>query len=281
MSKVFSARFVIVGCGPLVTPGDFDVFGDVIDASLDGYSVTDVAPYDIFFDENMLNGLHNRYRVLTVVATGPSAYSGGNLSSIHLTARYDDDGAYDSNGPAASQGIIGAATSLGTSEIPSWTMQGVSESLIARASNINMRRIVSPAVSSVALQKRMKNTSASTIAAGVAVSKMSDGGITASDSDVSTAMQFVGISAEAINSGSFGVVKLAWPNIAGIMLGRGFLSGSNVYMSETTGQFAGSASDFTLDNDRILRIGIADCSDSEQSSAAKDLLMFVQAIGKY
>lgn len=144
MSKVFSARFTIVGASPLPTPGDFDVYGDVVDQSLDGYSRSDVLSGDIFFDENMMTGLHSRYVVLSVVATGPSAYPGGNVNSVHLTSRYADVGDYDENGPAASEGAISRASAKGLSEIPAWSVQGVSESLTTRARNIDMRYVVDP-----------------------------------------------------------------------------------------------------------------------------------------
>lgn len=286
MSKALSARFSIIGAGPLATPGEFEVFGDVIDSSLDGYSVSDVIAGNVFFDENIMTGLHNRYKVLSVVATGPSAYSGATPNSIHLNSVYEDEGSFDPDGPAASQGIICAETSLGMVEVPSWTVQGISEQIVTRARNIDMRKIMNPAIlaasgGGVSFQKSMKNTSGVIIPAGTPVSKMSDGGITASDSDISTSMVFVGITGALIGIGSFGNVLVPCPNMAGVLTGKGFASGDNVYMSETTGQFAKSAGDFTGQNDRIVRIGIADCADGEISGTAKDLLMFIQVIGKY
>lgn len=146
MSKVFAARFSIIGAGPLPTAGEFEVFGDVVDQSLDGFSVSDVAAGDSFFDENLMNGNHNRYVVLSVINTGPSAYWGAGPNSIHLYAKYEDAGAYDENGPAASEGIICRTSSFGMSEIPPWTIQGISEAITTRARNIDMRQVIDPSL---------------------------------------------------------------------------------------------------------------------------------------
>lgn len=286
MSKVFAARFSIIGAGPLVTPGDFEVFASVIDSSLDGYSVSDVTTGDLFFDENLMNGQHTRYQVLSVVGTGSGAFGGAGANSIHLNSRFADEGVYDPSGPAAGEGLICKPTSLGISELPAWTIQGLSESLVTRARNIDMRKVIDPAIvagggGSASFVKSMKNTSGVSIPAGTPVAKKSDGGITASKSDDPTAVQYIGITSVTIADAAFGDVNVPWPNIAGVLTGKGFASGDNVYMSENTGAYAKDPSDFTGSNDRIIKVGIADCTSGVLSGVATDLLMFTQVIGKF
>lgn len=279
MSKSFAARFSIIGAGPLVNPGEFEVFGDVIDQSLDGYSVADVSTDDLFFDENLLTGLQNRYKVLSVIATGSGAYPGGNSNSIHLYSRWDDEGAYDVAGPAACEGVICKPTPVGISEIPSWTIQGISEGITARARNIDMRYIINPSLNP--LVKKVKyNGSLSTILLHQPVALKSDGTVVLADADGLDNQMLIGFALENISVGGKGVILLSNPNAVGVIAGAGFTPGDTIMLSKTPGALTNNLNIFDPNTDTILKVGIADCADGIQSAIATDLIMSLEVLSK-
>ena len=141
MSRAFTAKFTIVGSGPIAPgPDTFEVFGDIVDLSLAGYSVTDAIVGDIFFDVNSLTGVTNRYVVTSIITTGSGAYGGGNSNSIHLYCKWDDQGPYDPSGPEAGDGAISASTpSHHLAELPTVSGHGISESLQVSMENTDTR----------------------------------------------------------------------------------------------------------------------------------------------
>jgi len=278
MSKVFAARFSIIGSGPLVTPGDFEVFGHVIDQSLDGYYVGDVAANDIFFDENILTGQHNRFKVLSVVATGSGAFGGANSSSIHLYARWDDQDVYDPNGPAGCEGIICKPTPLGISELPAWTIQGVSEGIIARARNIDMRYVIDPALNHIT--KIKYNGSLALIPAFKPVALKSDGTIVLADADGLNTQVLIGFTLESIDVGNKGKVLLTATNAPGVLIGLGFAPNETILLSKTPGVLTNDFNSFDINTDTIMKVGIADCANDTQSSVATDLIMMTEVLSQ-
>jgi len=292
MSKAFSARFNILGAGATGQPDEFDVFGTVVDQSLDGFSVADVQVDDLIFDENILNGQHTRYKVTSIVATGSGAFGGAGPNSIHCIAVFDDDGSAPVSGPAASSGAICKSSDLGIAEVPPFTIQGISEALQCRMRNIDMRKVVDPSIVDAGsggsggtptspFEKNMLNNTGSGIVAGTPVAKKPDGGIVPSKSDDATAKNYIGITKEAIANNAYGAVLMAWPNAVGVLNGLGFSTGANVYMSEVSGEFANAPGDFNDNNDRLVKVGIADCASDSASATATDLIMFTQVIGSF
>ena len=193
MSKVFSARFEILGNG-LSQPGIFQVFANAIDPTLAGYSVTDIIVGDVFFDENIMTGDTNRYRVTQIFGTGSSSFQGAGPISIRLLAAWDDDGDFDPAGPAAGTGYISRATVHGRlAEVPAWTIFGISEPLAARVASINGRVGIAPRIGASAISKIMVSGSFDPIPTGTPVSKRVDGKIVPADSDSSTGQIYVGV----------------------------------------------------------------------------------------
>jgi hypothetical protein len=125
--------------------------------------------------------------------------------------------------------------------------------------------------------KVMQNGSGSTIAAGVPVSKKSDGTIVPADSDAASGQVFVGITNASIANGATGDVTIIGPNIAGAITSLGFAVGSDVFIGEAGG-FVDDVSGFAGDNDSVIRVGIADCSAGSASATANDIILFTEVM---
>lgn len=240
MSKAFQARFEVVGSGPTATPNEWDVFGNVVDSSLDGWSVADVAITNLIFDENILSGAHNRYKVTSVVVRGAGAYGGAGANSIHLTALWNDEGTPDPAGPAACQGVICASSSAGLSEVPPFTIQGVGESIVCRMRNVDNRFVVNPGISGAssgtALVDLFHNNSGVSIAAAKAIYIKTDGTVDLADADFSDDRgEFAGITLESIADGSNGRVAYMG-KVEGILSGKGFAHNARIYLSQIAGE---------------------------------------------
>lgn len=121
-----------------------------------------------------------------------------------------------------------------------------------------------------ALNKVMENQSGSTIPLNALVAKLANGTIAQADSDGNA--NVIGIAQAAIPNLSTGTVRLLGPNIAGVLTGLGFAPGQSVYMSETTGHYTTNINSFTGSNDRLVRVGIADCAAGFASTTVVDLL---------
>ena len=277
MSKVFSARFTILGSIPLANPGDFEVYGEVVDASFDGYLPSDVGPDDLFIDENIFSGAHNRYKVLSVIATGSGAFAGANYNSIHLNARWDDDGSYDPNGPVG-VGVIGKPTPLGISELPAWTLQNVSEAVIARARNIDMRYVIDPALNHIT--KIKYSGSLDLIPAFKPVALKSNGSIVLADADGLNTEVLIGFTLEPIAVGGKGKVLLTATNAPNVLSGLGFAPNETILLSKTAGVLTNDFNSFDINTDTIMKVGIADCANDTQSSVATDLIMMTEVLSQ-
>jgi hypothetical protein len=127
------------------------------------------------------------------------------------------------------------------------------------------------------IEKTMENGAGSTIPAYTPVSKKIDGTIVHADSDATDGQRFIGITGEEILSGATGTVKLVGQNLAGAISGLGYSVGDDVYLSESGG-YTNDPNSFTGDNDSIIRVGIADCSEGSASSTATDLIMFSEVL---
>lgn len=218
MSRVFSARFDIQGSISTVNPGEFDLFGEVVDLSLDGFSVSDVQIGDLVYDENTLDGTHNRYQVTQVIATGPgSIFGGGGVNACHLLVVFDDAGTFPPAGPAAGTGAICRSTpNQNLSEVPSESLKGISESLATRIRNIDNRVVIDPVLGSgsgvgtgSSLLAEYENNSGSTINALTPVRSIS-GGIADVDPSVeSHVTRILGVVNQQINDGFSGDVTFS------------------------------------------------------------------------
>jgi hypothetical protein len=144
MSKKFNARFDIVGASDLGS-GIWEVIGEVIDSTLEGWSVTDVQIGDAFVDESPFFGTYNRWKIVTIEDVGTSAYPGATTNGIRVHSIWDDEGAEDLNGPAAGTAFIGR-TSLNKKliEIGSVSLQLISEPLQTKLQSINNRAFIDP-----------------------------------------------------------------------------------------------------------------------------------------
>ena len=130
---------------------------------------------------------------------------------------------------------------------------------------------------SASIEKTMESSHTSAIPINTPVSKKTDGTIVPADSDAADGQVFIGITSEEIASGSQGIVKLVGQNITGALTGLGFAVGDDVYLAETGG-YTNDPNSFTGDDDSIIRIGVADCSEGTASSTANDLIMFPEVL---
>lgn len=220
MSKVFSARFSIQGSIDTGTPGEFDVFGDVVDQSLDGFSVSDVQVGDLVYDENVLDGSITRWVVTQVVATGPgSIFGGGGATACHLVVQFDDEGTTPSSGPAAGTGAIARSSDGGLAEVPSQSTKGISEALSNQIRNIDNRTIVDPVIvgggggggestSTKVIQNNYTNSSGGTILALKPVRSSSGTLATVDPSIEAHVLSILGVTKTNISNGVAGTVVL-------------------------------------------------------------------------
>lgn len=126
--------------------------------------------------------------------------------------------------------------------------------------------------SSNPLQKQMQNLSGVTIPINATVAKLVNGGIAAADSDAAGKTKVIGIARESIANNIVGTVGLLGPNWDGAVAGLGFSPGDLIYMAESSGAYTNNISSFTGGDDRLVRVGIADCASGTASPVATDLL---------
>lgn len=116
------------------------------------------------------------------------------------------------------------------------------------------------------------------IAANRPISKRSDGKVIDADSDGVDAQNFIGYSLQsAAGDGSPLNTLLAGPNLAGALVGLGFMTGEVIYLSESGG-YTNDINSFTGANDTIVRVGVADCAASVASGTAVDLIGFTNVL---
>jgi hypothetical protein len=127
--------------------------------------------------------------------------------------------------------------------------------------------------------KQMQNNTGSPIAAGVPVSKKSDGSIVPADSDAADGQAYCGVTSEVIAaSGGLGDVAVVGQNIVGAITALGFTPGTDVFLSETAGTYTDNPASFTGGDDSIIKVGLADCSAGVASATANDLIMFTEVL---
>lgn len=122
------------------------------------------------------------------------------------------------------------------------------------------------------LVKLMQNLSGATILANAEVAKLPNGGIAAAGSDTVGRMNVIGIAKADILNNAIGSVGLFGPNQEGVLTGTGFAPGDKVYMAESNGAYTNDLNSFSGGNDRIVRVGIADCAAGTASATVVDLL---------
>lgn len=127
------------------------------------------------------------------------------------------------------------------------------------------------------LIKQKQNLSGELIPSGKPVALMIDGSIARADSDTPSVAVFIGIALEDIADGEMGNVLLIGPNVAGAVTGHGFAPRDPVFLAEDR-TYTNSLASFTGDNDRILRVGYADCAPGAASGTATDLIVSYEII---
>lgn len=133
-------------------------------------------------------------------------------------------------------------------------------------------------VASSLFNKTMQSGFVGIIAAGVPVSKTSDGRIIPADADGAGAQEPIGISLVPFYSyDDLGAVHLFAPNVSGVLTSLGFIPGEEIFLGESGG-YTNNPNAFTGDNDSIIRIGVADCASGAASAIATDLIINTQVI---
>lgn len=261
MSKSFNANFNISGSAE-ITPGNWEVTGEVIDYSLDGWSVNDVAVGDAFVDESPFFGTNNRWKVSEILTIGPSSYPGATANSIRLMAVWDDIGDPDPNGPSGGISLIGRTSpnqkmlwsgSVGSQLIP--------ETIQNKIHNINAFYNIDPHNF-----KYVKNDTGSLIEKFKVVAWLDDGGMTKATCLNRALSDIIGVTIEDIPDGSFGWVwKLGY--VPGAIAHLNASPGNYVYLSDVPGEM--TLTPPNLDNQ--IKIGKAEPPSGIKSSHATDL----------
>lgn len=114
------------------------------------------------------------------------------------------------------------------------------------------------------------------IAVNKPLSKRPDGKVVQGDADGVNTKNQCGFSQSAASAdGDLINVLCNGPNIVGALTGLGFASGDTIYMSQTGG-YTNDGTSFTNNDDRIIKLGIADCAAGVASATATDLIAFTQ-----
>jgi len=127
--------------------------------------------------------------------------------------------------------------------------------------------------------KLMVNNTLSTILAGTPVSKSSDGSVVPASSDTAQGQRFIGIALDPIAVSQQGRVQLVGNNIPNILGAYGFATGDEIFIDEYNG-YTNDVRTFSGNNDSIIKVGVADCSEGSASPVATDLIMFVEVISR-
>lgn len=116
-------------------------------------------------------------------------------------------------------------------------------------------------------------------ASGQPVAKKSNGKVVAADSDgISGEQNQIGFAMQASSGPDLLVnVLTCGPNVAGALTGMGFAPGQEVYLGEAGGYVAANHA-YQDGDDRIIRLGIADCPGGVASGVATDLVAFTEVI---
>jgi hypothetical protein len=272
MSKVFNANFNIIGSDDM-GGGEWQVTGDVIDYTMDGWSNSDVQVGDAFVDESLFFGTLNRWRVIQIVTIGSSSYPGGNANSIKLRAVWDDLGDSDANGPAGGVAVISRTSPnrrmMWSSSI---SAQLISDPLATRVAAINNFFNVDPFMA-----KYVKNVTGVAIPAYSVLCWLDDGTIGLAEADVIAKSDIAGINPTQIANGAWGwIIKTGY--IPNALVGLNAIPGAHVYLSEEAGRMTlTSPSPLT---DTIVKIGRAEPPSGVVSAVANDLHMEIEFLSE-
>jgi hypothetical protein len=127
--------------------------------------------------------------------------------------------------------------------------------------------------------KQKQNLSGETIPNGKPVALLANGSVARADSDTPVDSLFIGIAMEDILNGATGKVLVIGPNVAGAVTGMGFAPGDQVLLAEDR-TYTNTLASFTGNNDRILRVGYADCAPGAASATATDLIVSYEIIAE-
>jgi hypothetical protein len=109
------------------------------------------------------------------------------------------------------------------------------------------------------------------------VALLADGTVVEADSDAIGAKKYIGSALEpGFNAGDFISVLLVGPNMTGALVGAGFTSGDEIFISHNGG-FTNDTNSFNSQDD-IIRAGFAHCASGLSDSVATDLIMFGEII---
>lgn len=272
MSKNFNARFDIVGATDLGS-SIWEVTGDVIDSTLDGWFVGDVQAGDAIVDESGFFGTYNRWQVVSVEATGISAYVGATANSIRLHAVWDDVGDPDLNGPAGGTAYI-ARTSANKKLVWSGSVsqQLISEALQNRIHSINAFHSIDPF-----LNKYVKNETGSEIPQYKVVAWEDDGTVALATATEHSLSDIAGITIKAIPNNDWGwIVKTGY--IPNALSGMNAAPGDTIYLSETAGEMTKTCPSSI--EDTLIKIGRAEPPSGIVSTIANDLHMELEILAE-
>jgi hypothetical protein len=125
--------------------------------------------------------------------------------------------------------------------------------------------------------KQKQNLSGETISQGQPVALKSDGSVARADSDTPAVSELIGFAMENILDGATGSVLLIGPNVPGAVTGLGFAPKDPVFLSENR-TYTNTLAGYTGGDDRIIRVGFADCAPGSASSTATDLIVSYEII---
>lgn len=273
MSKQFCARFEIFGAGE-ITPGEWEVIGDVVDSSPDAWTVFDVSVTDCFVDDNSFFGTNNRWKITEITTVGPTAYSGGNSNSIKIKAVWDDVGDMDINGPAAGMAFISRVSSNKSIMWEGYSayLGGVTDGVMAKVRTINAFNKIDPF-----MNKYVKNQTGVTIPQYKLVAWEDDGSVALATATSHSLSDIAGVTTKAINDNEWGwLIKTGY--IPNALSGLNAVPGDTIYLSETPGEMTRICPEAYTDT--IIKIGRAEPPSGVLSSIANDLHMEMEVLAE-
>lgn len=109
------------------------------------------------------------------------------------------------------------------------------------------------------------------------ISIMPNGKICYASTDATDAQSTVGYNKEVGLAGDGISVLLIGPNIANALYGKNFAPGKTIYLSESSG-YTDDITQFTGDNDSIIKVGYSSCAAGTFGEVATDLISSVEVI---
>ena len=119
------------------------------------------------------------------------------------------------------------------------------------------------------------------IAINTPVAKRGDGKIVPVDRDDPNAKKPIGVTTQAaVNVNDIITVFLTGPNLPGMLAGKGFAPGDEIYSDNVPGGMVNDISTLNVQTDAVLRLGIADCASGAASAVAVDLILSMEVISQ-